>query len=556
MPLRLSLGGGGGMRSLTAGTLSIGRGQSNDWVMPDPDRHLSKTHCVISIEAGQWILTDLSTNGVYINGARQPTARDSRVVLTDGDEFRIGEYSFTAEDVAAAGRPGPLNAAALHDGGDPLDIDPLDDPLGAPMPRQDAGFSHPVRHVSAGPRAEDPFDREDNARHRRTDPEDDLFQGTKPTAEWQGPSHSDHVDAAHHAMPVRRIITPVDPSAIDFDALIGDLSDFGAPAPYSHVAAAQPAPLTSAPPPAAGMTPQAPRAPSTNPFDAFDQFFEDAAPATAAPPPALAPVLAPVARTVAAPAGRAVGATDEAPAPLAQAQAAAARSSVAQPGAVQPGAVQPGAPQPAPVAQAGPAPGSAEAMQAALLAFLEGAGASHMAASKDPEATLRATGKLFRVMTEGLRDVLMSRATIKGELQVEQTMIRASNNNPLKFSMTADDAVVTMLSPGRPSYMPPVTAAQEAFDDLKMHELAVMAGVQTALVSLLRRFDPDALEGRLTQGMLSSILPAARKARLWDSFRDIYKTIASEAEDDFQAVFGRAFAKAYNAQVSKELRKD
>ena len=100
--------------------------------------------------------------------------------------------------------------------------------------------------------------------------------------------------------------------------------------------------------------------------------------------------------------------------------------------------------------------------------------------------------------------------------------------------------------------MPPVAAAQEAFDDLKMHELAVMAGVQTALVSLLRRFDPDALESRLTQGMLSSIVPAARKARLWDSFRDIYKTIASEAEDDFQAVFGRAFAKAYNAQTRKE----
>lgn len=553
MPLRLSLGGGG-TRSLSAGTLSIGRGQGNDWMLPDPDRHLSKTHCVISIEGGQWILTDLSTNGVYINGARQPTSRDSRVVLTDGDEFRIGEYSFTAEEAAGASRPGPSNAAALHDGGDPLDIDPLDDPLGAPMPRSDAGFSHPVRHVSAGPRAEDPFDREDNARHRRTEPDDDLFQGAKPSTEWQGPSQSDHVDAPHHVMPVRRVIAPIDTSTIDFDALIGDLSDLGAPAPYSHVAAAQPAPAAAAPPPPfARATPQAPRpAPSTNPFDAFDQFFEDAAPLPAEPPPppAVAAVAPPIPAQIAPDAAprapqqvapRMVQPASEAAVPP-QAQQAAEQASL------QPAAPPPSVPAPAPV--------SAGSMQAALLAFLEGAGAAHMPASKDPEATLRATGKLFRVMTEGLREVLMSRATIKGELQVEQTMIRAANNNPLKFSMTAEDAVVTMLSPGRPSYMPPVAAAREAFDDLKMHELAVMAGVQTALVSLLRRFDPDALEARLTQGMLSSIVPAARKARLWDSFRDVYKTIASEAEDDFQAVFGRAFAKAYNAQASKESRKE
>ena len=538
MPMRLSLAGGNA-RSFASGTVSIGRGQGNDWVLPDPDRHLSKTHCVVSIENGKWILTDLSTNGVYINGARQPTLRDSRVVLTDGDEFRLGEYSFTTQEVASAD-PGPRNAAALHDGGDPLDIDPLDDPLGAPMPRHDTAFSHPVRHVSAGPRAEDPFDRDDLARHRRTDPEDDLFRGAKADMEWQGPSHSDHVDAPRHVMPVPRVLTPVDPNSIDFDALIGDLSGLGAPAPYSHVAAAQPVPTpvpTQAPAaPAARAAPPAARAPSTNPFDAFDALFEDAAPAQPAPPVA-APQPVPATAALAAPAQAPAG---PAPVPLA---------------AYHPPQPEAAVPPPDPAAPPQPAQSKAEAMRAALLVLLEGAGVAHMPEAKDPEAALRATGQLFRVMTEGLREVLISRATIKGELQVEQTMIRAANNNPLKFALSVEDAVVTMLSPGRPSYMPPVTAAQEAFDDIKMHELAVMAGVQKALVSLLRRFDPDALEARLTQGMLSSIVPAARKARLWDSFQDIYKTIASEAEDDFQAVFGRAFAKAYNAQASKDSRK-
>lgn len=130
-------------------------------------------------------------------------------------------------------------------------------------------------------------------------------------------------------------------------------------------------------------------------------------------------------------------------------------------------------------------------------------------------------------------------------------MIQARNNNPLKFSVTAEDAVGALLTPNRPGYMAPLAATKEAFRDLKSHELAVMAGVQTALLALLKRFEPAALESRLTQGLLGSVLPGARKARYWDSFRQVYGDIAREAEDDFQAVFGRAFAKAYTEQERK-----
>jgi predicted component of type VI protein secretion system len=78
-----------------------------------------------------------------------------------------------------------------------------------------------------------------------------------------------------------------------------------------------------------------------------------------------------------------------------------------------------------------------------------------------------------------------------------------------------------------------------------------MAGVQTALLGLLKRFDPVTLEARLSPGRLDSILPGARKARIWELFCETYKDIAREAEDDFQSVFGREFARAYDAQMKK-----
>ncbi len=152
-------------------------------------------------------------------------------------------------------------------------------------------------------------------------------------------------------------------------------------------------------------------------------------------------------------------------------------------------------------------------------------------------------------MAEGLREVLMSRASIKNELRVEQTMLQARNNNALKFSITPDDAIAVLLRPPRAGYLAPVEAAHEACRDIQAHEMAVMAGVQTALTGLLKRFDPAALQASLQPGHFDGILPSAKKARLWEAFCAAYAEIARRAEDDFQSVFGREFAKAYDAQM-------
>ena len=168
----------------------------------------------------------------------------------------------------------------------------------------------------------------------------------------------------------------------------------------------------------------------------------------------------------------------------------------------------------------------------------------------EPEAYLRAAGELFGTMVESLRDVLMSRAVVKGEFGVEQTMLRPRDNNALKFSVTPADAVAALLQPGRPGYMEPMRATREAFDDVRIHQLAVMAGVQAALFNLLKTFDPAALEARLQKGgMIESIMPGTRRAKLWEEFCATYKEIARDADSDFQAVFGREFARAYTEQV-------
>jgi type VI secretion system FHA domain protein len=148
--------------------------------------------------------------------------------------------------------------------------------------------------------------------------------------------------------------------------------------------------------------------------------------------------------------------------------------------------------------------------------------------------------------------VLKSRAVVKKDLGIDHTIISGSGNNALKFAVTTDDAVRLLLTPRSPGYMEPLASARQAAEDIEAHELAVMVGMQQALLSLLRRFDPDELEKRLVTGALGGLLPAARKARCWDVFRQTYGDLSREAEDEFHNVFGRPFAKAYHTQTRKD----
>ena len=159
-------------------------------------------------------------------------------------------------------------------------------------------------------------------------------------------------------------------------------------------------------------------------------------------------------------------------------------------------------------------------------------------------------GQLLHEAARGTVDLLVARAALKREVRAEVTMIVAKENNPLKSSPTPEVALAHLLGPPTRGFTAPAQAMRDAYDDLRAHQLAFLAGMRAALEGLLQRFDPAALEGRLTQkSMLASLLPAARKAQLWAVFQQEYQQIASEVADDFHQVFGREFLKAYEAQL-------
>ena len=470
------LGAGDNQRTLGSGTLTIGRGRENDWVLPDPERVISKQHCAIASVDEGYVLTDTSSNGVFVNAATEPVGRGNRVALQDGDRIRISHFEFMATlAAAAAARPEPALA-----------------PVGA--------FAPTTRQETAA-LPDDAF-------------LDDLL----------GPGRSGH--AAEGS---------------ELDELLGPGGEVTSRTTSFTEAAPLPIPdesfeLDPLEPPANPLGSETASAiehipsdqdvfeiPGAIPEDWLDSPDERAEPIEEPPPPPAAPPPAPP--------------TAEAVPPAAQ--------------AVPPAAQVAPAPQPAPKTEESAAP-----EDVFLEHFLRAAGLTDLRI--DParqRETAEILGRVYREMIQGMMEILSARSSIKNEFRLTQTVIQPVENNPLKFSLNVDEAMSTLLTKSGKGYLPPVTAVQEAVDDLKAHQIAMLAGMQQALNGLLARFDPAALEDRMAREKSASAMLGGKKARYWDAFTKLYEKMAAEAEEDFHSVFGREFGKAYEEQVRRQKRR-
>lgn len=413
-------------REVRGGEFSIGRGKENQWVVADPDRHLSKKHCQFVYGVGEWELHDFSTNGTFLNQANDPIGKGASQKLRNGDRVKFGLYEIEViidEEEAARDQNSFI---AAHD---PLpsrsDVRPYQD---ARLPSSSSMLDAPNSPIL-------PAD----------------FDPLAPAPEpFTGATDSDHAPALESAF------RPPGPVAIIPDDWDVDL-------------------------PAANPRPQErPAQPERSPQGAQ-------------------------------------------PAPV--------KSEHRQP-----------APPAAPPAES---PGDSAVVEA----FLRGVALSDTKLA-DPEKTLERIGAALRQSVNGLRQTLMARSSIKDEFRIEQTMIRPTGNNPLKFSLDDDDALATLLGTGRRGSMPVDEAIAEAFDDLRMHELATISAMQAAVRVLLAQFDPEIIEQKAGGGGLQ-IHPAQKKAKAWEAFGQLHKSVTQALSDDFDSVFGKAFARAYEQAIEK-----
>jgi len=531
---------------------SIGRGDTCTLMLTDAKRYISRTQASIAFRAGAYVLRDAgSATPTYVN--QMPVGSGNEVVLNDGDELRIAEYTLSVSMAPIAAARAPLDGAAV-------------DPFARARPEA----QRPPAAVNAAP----------SAQRRAAD--DPFAQAASPRG--QGAAHNvipSDFDPFGDLAPPPAHDKPLIPDAPELGAAPGSRVDdlFGLQQPDAWD------PLGPHEDPVAGPQHEAPALLDEDPLDALMSGRrppprptlpqrDDASPLAGAfvPPQArqeprrVEPAGArPAPQQAPSNAGGMMFSWESSP----SADASGDIKSVIIPSPPESREVPesrarerpaPAAPEPARYAPpaAARAPSAAPAAAACgdeelLKAFLKGAGAAQLRIPDGltPEL-MKLIGALLREAISGTLELLLARALTKREVRAEAPVIAARENNPLKFSPTVEAALTHLLVSHTPGFMPPAAAIKDAYNDLRSHQFGIMAGMRAALTSVLGRFDPAQLEKTLTQKRaLSSILPSGRKAKLWEAYEQLHSEILREAEDDFQALFGKEFLKAYEEQIRK-----
>jgi type VI secretion system protein ImpI len=206
--------------------------------------------------------------------------------------------------------------------------------------------------------------------------------------------------------------------------------------------------------------------------------------------------------------------------------------------------------RPAPPAQRPPAAPRAPAPAAAggnfeWDAFLRAAGVDP---AQVPDDTADVLGHIMRIVVQGLIEVLRARSEIKSQFRMPLTQVKVSENNPLKFAANAESALNTLFGKQNPAYLRPREAFDDAFNDVRFHQLAMLAGVRAGFDNLMQRFEPEVLQESFDKLAKRGLFGGG--AKYWEMYGERYREMVADSDETFRRLFGEEFARAYEQQLA------
>src|SRR5271157_5561269 len=145
----------------------------------------------------------------------------------------------------------------------------------------------------------------------------------------------------------------------------------------------------------------------------------------------------------------------------------------------------------------GQPPAATDARETALLTRMaRAAGIPEQAiATRDPNALADEIGMAIRLTAQNLAQLLTSRAESKTLMRSSsRTMIRALENNPLKFTSSVEEALAVMFGPPTRQYLDAKATIESSFADLKAHQILTYGAMQRALDALFEDLAPERID--------------------------------------------------------------
>ena len=194
-----------------------------------------------------------------------------------------------------------------------------------------------------------------------------------------------------------------------------------------------------------------------------------------------------------------------------------------------------------------------EAAGQLVAAFLEGAGLPPDALrGADTETSFREIGQMVRAAVEGVRDILATRALVKSEFRVDQTVLRRSDNNAMKFAPDTERCLAAMVGTLPPGFLPGPEAMRQGMEDIKRHELALVAAINKVFADLGRQLDPEYIMAKAKQETgLGTMLPYAKEVRCWTIYTETHALLQDSGAANTGGSLLAPVAQAYDRQLRR-----
>ncbi|MBA4285310.1 MAG: type VI secretion system-associated FHA domain protein TagH [Xanthomonadaceae bacterium] len=161
--------------------------------------------------------------------------------------------------------------------------------------------------------------------------------------------------------------------------------------------------------------------------------------------------------------------------------------------------------------------------------------------------------QIFRLVVDGVMGALRAHTEVRHGFRPPGPRMQRSEDNPLRFAPTPDDALARILAPPAPGVLSGAAAFEDAFDDIRCHQAAMLAGMRAAFEQMLAGFSPERFEqDGEGGGKRAGFIDFSGRSKPWERYREHWEAINRDPDERFRRLFGEAFAKAYEDQLSRQ----
>jgi type VI secretion system FHA domain protein len=156
--------------------------------------------------------------------------------------------------------------------------------------------------------------------------------------------------------------------------------------------------------------------------------------------------------------------------------------------------------------------------------------------------------QILRESIQGLLELQQQREAMKESFRLSVTKFKSAENNPLRFSANVEDALYNLLVKRNPAYLAPAAAVTSSFKDAQWHQTAMQHAINTAFFNMMQQFDPQRF-GTATSKRWS--LFGNQENAAWQQYNKQYAELRKQSDGGFTALFGSAFAHAYQEELDR-----